>query len=128
MVGFLCMAVSGEAGVTDGKPLLRVGPGLDSRKARLPETRAEFGELILIAALGMDARAGGKMARAAWPVHGRRMARLEVHFDAREAGIEERAVAPVAQREIAAYQPVQVVQDVQIEGRSDAQRVVIRRF
>src|SRR5471032_1375819 len=122
------MMFSSEAGVADGEPLLRIGPGLDLGKARKLKQRTEVSHAIFVAALGMDALARSKAACPTRPLHGGRMTRFKVHFDARAACIEQRAMAPVTQFEVALNQRIQMVEDVQIERGRNAQSVVVSRF
>ena len=70
-------------GPEHGEPALRVGPVARRREARVAEQGGEALERVLARVLGVDALAGGEAARAARPGHGQRLARLEVHLDAR---------------------------------------------
>jgi hypothetical protein len=51
-----------------------------------------------------------------------------VHLDARLHFVEEGDVAPLARHEVAADQAVQVDQRIAIEGRRDAEPVVVGRL
>ena len=76
----------------------------------------------------MDALAGGEAAFAAWPAHRGGRARGQVHLHPRFGGVEQSQVAPAAHVEVAAQQAVQVLQQVQVEGRGDPQVVVVGGF
>ena len=73
----------------------------------------------------MDALAGFKAALATGPAHRERTAGFQVHLDPVRGRVVQRHVLPLAGVEVGAQQPVQVAQQVQVEGCGDTQGVVI---
>ncbi|KAG1388794.1 hypothetical protein G6F59_015809 [Rhizopus arrhizus] len=51
-----------------------------------------------------------------------------MHFDARARGVEQRDVAPVVDVEVGVQHLVHMAQQVQVEGGSQVQRVVVSGF
>ncbi len=76
----------------------------------------------------MQPLASREAALAARPAHHQRAPRFEVHLDARFDGVEAGDMAPVGRSEIAAEHPVQVQQQVEVEGGGHAELVVIGRL
>ena len=73
----------------------------------------------------MHPLAVGKVALAAGPAHRLRAVGLQVHLDARIGLVEKSHVLPARGREVGAQQGVGVQQQVAVEGRRHAQRIVV---
>ena len=73
----------------------------------------------------MDALALRKTAFTAGPAHGEFAPGLQVHLDARGRRVEKSHVRPVVHGKVAAQHAVDVQQQVLVEGRRHAQRVVV---
>src|SRR5205085_3051151 len=107
-------------------PALPVDPVPRRLEAGVEQHRAKALDGVLARVLGVDPLAGREATAAARPRHRERLARFEMHLDPRLRLVEERDVAPLARREVAADQPVEVPERVAIERRRDAEAVVVR--
>ncbi len=76
----------------------------------------------------MDLLAGAKRPLPARPAHLRLGARLQNHFNSTLCAVEIRDVAPLPKIKIGADDSIDVIQQVAIERRRHAQRIVVRRF
>ena len=86
---------------------------LHAAEAGFAQQRGKACRCPLVGVFGVDALASRKAALTARPAHGGGGARSQVHLDPRLGGVEQRQVAPAADLEIAAQQPVQVFQTQQ---------------
>ena len=73
----------------------------------------------------MDALARGEQPFAPGDRHPLRAARFEMHFDPAGGGVVESNVRKRRRIEIAAQQRVDVIEDVAVECRRDAERIVV---
>ena len=108
--------------------LALVLPGGYVRESRLPQQGAELRGRVLVRAFGMDALARLEAAGVIGPGYRQVACRFEMHLDARFPGIEERNMTPLAKVEICRQQAIDVAQQVFIERRRDARRVVVSGF
>src|SRR5437870_8850888 len=107
------------------KQTAAVGPDFRALESRLRRQVPELGYRVFVRVLGMDRFAGveGEAVRA--DVHRLPGERYQVHLDAARSGVVEGIVREAPQVEVSAQLAIDAPEQVQVEGRGDALRVVV---
>ena len=86
------------------------------------------GHRVFVRTFGVDAFAVFKVPDAPLPTHRQVGLCLQVHLDARLGCIEQRHMPPLAHIKISAQQPVDMAQQILVEGCGHTQRIVVSGF
>ena len=102
------------------KRLIGVGPGLDGVPAPGARERLELGDRVFVRILGVDALTLGEGEAAAQDVYGLVGKAHEIHFHTAGLPIPYRVMGEAGEIERGPKLAIDAVQQIQIEGGSDA--------